>query len=284
MKKCISCGAEMVDEALFCPKCGAKCEANQQAEVPSEEKKAEEPSKEVTDNKVEVSEGEKKVNSKTVGMIACAVAVIVLLVIIIAFSKLFCSPKATVNRYFKAFEKGDVKTIMALTVPKDIAKDYFDEVYDESYSDVIDHLKPVYSAMWKDLKGVGKIDYTYTVKDVTSFADLSKSKRSNYSFDDLDEFKEIYEDRFEDYGFNADKISKLYLIKYSAKLKAGKEKIISVSDEVLVYKYKGKYYITNRFLDYRTVLRCLYSIDDDVEDFEDAVSDFNEWLGTNGFY
>ena len=212
-KFCNKCGASFDDDALFCPVCGAPVEAPVEAPVAEEaapEKRT--VSFEVPDVKAIAGKmGKDKIVK--IGIIAGA-ALTGLIVLIVALSLIFPSPKAVVKKYMRGMINGNAKAVVS-TMPPFMFEDKDDkEDAIEMYEEVLDYIE--------------MDDVKYEIKDV--------SKMSSSDKKDLKKALENYEDINDD--FDADKVKGFKVVE--VKVKDGDEK---KTVEFSLIKYKGRWYI-----------------------------------------
>lgn len=293
-KICNKCGAELEDGVLFCDKCGAKQEDNTS---PSEVT----PIQPAGDSQSSVSftdEVKGKFPVTTIIGVA-AVAVVAVIVVILICSLVSGGAKSTVKDYMKAFEKGNAKKCLNLTIPKSCQEDYIDEQYNIEVDEYIELQNEVYKAMWDGFKEEGKVKFDYEIKEVERFKKLDKLKDDvkdllGEKMKDVKDFRDLLEDNKYDEeleDFDVDKVKDVYAVELKYVLEVDGDKICKENSALaIVYKYEGKWYLLNPpIVDY-TVYSALtkdgkwdddkekyvYDMQDVVEDMDKAYEDLHE--------
>jgi len=273
MKKCPKCGVELPDEAAFCNNCGENL-AEKPEDANKEEVKEEPVVAPVSENN-QVLENAKEENKNTkIGIIAVigVAAVLALIIIIALVSSVSGGGKGAVKKYMSAFAKGDAKAMYGMQVPSKNIDTYYDEIYDCDFKEYVEAIQPVYDALWDGLKDEGKVKFSYEIKHCENVNKLDKlkSEAKAMGFKDLDDLKDAWEDAFDDYDMDSEKIKAAWVAEVKWELLVDKDKAAKGSDLVIVYKYGGKLYVLSG-MDYNSIK---YELDyDDYEDVLDDVSD-----------
>ena len=240
-----------------------------------------------------MSEGAKKI-IKWVCAGVGAIALVVILILV--FSS---SPKKTVKKYLKAFEKGNTKKMALCVLPKKSADTYTDKAYNMDAKEYYGYMDDASEALIKGLKSEKyKLKVDYEIKEVEKLGKLDKldkEVRNKYGLkDDLDDFKDNKTlskmlDKY--YDIDIDKVKAVAAVKVKIKVTLGKEKFYSDTVLFLTFKYKGKWYILGAEGDentqlfdeplpdgaYSNLASAISNYDDkDVRtDLKDVVKDFN---------
>lgn len=265
-KFCNKCGAELEDDVKFCDKCGFPQEATS-----SVSSAAESVSSTVSNTVSGAADAikSKGFNPAYIGIGAVGIVAIVLICLIVSlFSG---SPKSTVKAYMKAFEKGDVEKMLNVTIPKKIVDQYFDEhMKDVDKDDFIDVYTESYKALWDGLKDEGKVKVEYEIKKLENVKKLDKLKKELKDRDikDLEDVQDGLDKMFDDTDFDSDKVKKAYAAEVKTVITVDKKKEYSDTAVVLIFKYKGDWYLANAPVDITDVVSEL-----DSEDFEDVIKD-----------
>ena len=230
---CNNCGSNVPDGTAFCPNCGQKVEAGPAPAsngIPAADVYGANPT----------NPAAPAGNKNNIAVIAAAAVVVLLAVLVL--SKLFGgSAKGAVKDYIKAVEKSKGKDILELTIPKQIIKDYCEDVYDDSVKEAGKDISEELEDLWDEVKdNDGKITFT-----IGKCEDLDKLKKfeDESRFDDLDDFKDELEDIYDDYDkFDAGKVKKAYIYEIKMKMKMDGD-TDTEETYVYVYKYKGDWYI-----------------------------------------
>ncbi len=267
-KFCNKCGAELEDDVKFCDKCGAPQEA-----ASSASSAVESVSSSVSNTVSGAADAikSKGFNPAYIGIGAVGIVAIVLICLIVSlFSG---SPKSTVKAYMKAFEKGDVEKMLNVTIPKKIVDEYFEENYKDMKIDKDDYIEVYtdsYKALWDGLKDEGKVKVEYEIKKLENVDKADKLKKDLKAMDvkDLDDVKDGLDKLYDDTNFDSDKVKKAYAAEVKTVITVDKDKAYSESTIILIYKYKGDWYIANPPVDVSGVLS---ELDDD--DYKDVKKD-----------
>lgn len=298
-KSCVKCGAELEDNAKFCAKCGTSQEtANESTPSQDNSKNSDlsEKASEVTDKVGKAAKDASKKATETVGQltegmnknvligIVAAAAIVVLIIICTLLSG---GAKSTVKDYMKAFRKGNTKTLINLTIPKDAREDIIDQTYGMEVKEYIEEVDGIYDAMWKALKDEGKIKFDYEIKECEKLGKLKKLKKDvkdDYDIKNLDDFQDMMEKRFDslDVDLDADDIKSAYAVELKYILEVDGDKLCKENSEIVfVYKYKGSWYLAVAPLSYEGVY---YAASDEkgfkdvVEEIKDAKEDLDKAL------
>lgn len=284
MKKCPKCGVELPDEAAFCNNCGENLSAK--PEEAQTEEKAEAPVVAPVSENNQVLENAKEENKNTkIGILAVGgfAAVLVLIILIVIISSASGSPKSVIKAQMKAFEKGDVKTMIYGSMPSKAVDSYLDDELDMTSKEFIELTQPIYDAMWDGLKSEGKVKFSYEIKKVENLDKLDKLKddAKRLGYKDLDDFKDYVEDDFDDYDLDSDKISKAFFAEVKWEITVDGDKAVKKQTTfITIYKYKGKMYVYNGLPDFYEVYSNLDrdDYDDVIDDMKDAIEDLNDEL------
>ena len=247
-----------------------------------------------TTPKAPMSAEAKKKLFKWIGIGAGAVLVLIILIV-----ALHSSPKKTVKKYLKAFEKGNTKKMALCVLPKKSADTYTDKLYNMDAKEYYGYMDDASEALIKGLKSEKyKLKVDYEIKEVEKLGKLDKldkEVRNKYGLkDDLDDFKDNKTlskmlDKY--YDIDIDKVKGVAAVKVKIKVNLGKEKFYSDTVLFLTFKYKGKWYILGAEGDentqlfdeplpdgaYSNLASAISNYDDkDVRtDLKDVVKDFN---------
>ena len=239
MKKCPKCGQNLIDIAAFCNNCGLDL-AN-----PDEPQTAiEEPDLSSLENNATLQAAKEHIRNSRVGM--AAVAIFCLIVLLITIGLIGGNGyKGSLKKYMNAIQKGDVETMLYTSLPKDVVNsmiskttdgavsvDQFINLYNNSYSSALSALK----------NEQGSLKITYKISKAEKLGQLNTLALES-PFSSLIYFKEVMSINYAEYGFNANNISEAYAVSVSWKASAGKELITSNTEVIIIYKYKGKWYI-----------------------------------------
>ena len=266
---CKNCGSQFPDGEKFCPNCGTAVSAeevnnaaasgagvNPAASVPS-------------------FDAPGKKGNKIVPIV---IAVVAVLAVFIVLSLLFGNKeKKVIKNYFKALQKQDTKAMMECITPNmDEFSDVLEKAYDvdtEEYCDVMDSAA---KALWEGLEDEGKVKFEYEIKDIEKVGKLDKLKKDYHDIKDIDDFRDAFEDQFEEsYDIDVEDIKTVYIAKIKWTLNVDKKKVGSDTDIVAVYKYKSKWYITPDIMSTDDLAYVAMEKDDD---YEDAVEDYLDEL------
>ena len=243
---CNNCGNQLEEGTMFCQNCGTA--VNPEGEVQTENQEPQQewqaPQQEwqapQQENPVDKVRNLLQQNKGIVGIVG-VVAVVVILICLLAGGGGY---KKAINGYMKAFKACNVKKIVNLTVPKDIQKDYFDEEYDMTKKEYIEETKEDLEDEMEDFKDDdGKIKWEIKkAENIDKLKKLEDEVEDDWGIGDLDDFRERLEDRYDDYDFDADKVSKAYAVevKFTVEMDDEKERNTGI---VMVYKYKGSWYV-----------------------------------------
>lgn len=267
MKKCPKCGIELADDAMFCNECGTKFEAP----------KAEAPADAPANNSV-LSQAQETAKNNNIGVIAVA-AVAVIAVVVLLCVLLGGNPaKAPINKYMKAFQKGDAKTMAYLMLPKSSLDDFLDDVYDCDTDEFIDANTEAMNIMWDAFKDEGKIEFTYEIKNSENIKKLKKLKSDakKMGIKDLDDFQDLVDDMYDDYDIDADKIKDVYLAEVKWELKVDKDKIAKGTSYIFAFKYKGSWYLGGSLIDGSDIINSIMDDRDLRDDYEDMLEDISD--------
>ena len=318
---CKNCGTQFPDGQAFCPECGTAVQSvapvnevqqtvdntvNEAANVANEAAGAvneaaagayDAASGDYSYNttpKAPMSAEAKKKLFKWIGIGAGAVLVLIILIV-----ALHSSPKKTVKKYLKAFEKGNTKKMALCVLPKKSADTYTDKLYNMDAKEYYGYMDDASEALIKGLKSEKyKLKVDYEIKEVEKLGKLDKldkEVRNKYGLkDDLDDFKDnktLSKTLDKYYDIDIDKVKGVAAVKVKIKVNLGKEKFYSDTVLFLTFKYKGKWYIigaegdenTQLFDDplpdgaYSNLASAISNYDDkDVRtDLKDVVKDFN---------
>ena len=221
-KICKNCGASLEDDMKFCSNCGAKAPATEETSVqetvdaPVAEAA---PAKrtisfEVPDFKALVSNIDKPKAIKIGSIAAAAVASVI--VIIVAISLIFPSPKAVVKKALNAAIDGNAKTFISVVPP------FLFEDSDEK-KDAIDSLDDA-------LDDAELEDIEFEIKKVSKMSSSDKKSLK----EDLEEKEEYLDD------FDSDDVTDFKVVKVKIFDGDTKNPI-----DIDVIKYKGRWYILN---------------------------------------
>lgn len=245
---CGNCGTQFADGAPVCPNCGTPAGAQAQAAEGAA-----------------VGGFDVKKNLPIIIGAAAAVVVVLILFIVAAGG----GYKKAIKNYMNAFKAGNVQKMELTGMDKKVLNEYYDDYYDMTLAEYAKAEKPIYDAMWKGLKKEGKVKFNYEIKNAENIDKLDKLEDDVY-FDDLDDFIDAMDDAYDDYGFDADKISKCMVVEIKWTLEVGGKKEASDKSIAYVYKYKGKWYYAGG-PEYSSIY---YDLDDD--DFEDVIDDMDD--------
>lgn len=226
-KFCTKCGASVTDETKFCPACGTEIAAAEEvvaeaqaAETPVENAATEtaEPAKrtvsfEVPDVKAAISKLD-QAKVKKYGTIG-AIAVAAIVVVIVALSLIFPSPKAVVRKGINAVVQGNATKLASVMPPFLFDGDYMDK------EDWIDEME-------EELEDADMDDYEFEIKKITK---MSTSDKKN-----LKEVLKYLEDYLDD--FDAKDVTDYKTAKIRVDDGDDKETL-----EYSLIKYKGRWYL-----------------------------------------
>lgn len=246
---CSNCGTQYEDGQAFCPNCGTPADNPAPAASPLHENN--------------------DINQKLPVLIGACV--IVLLVLIVLIASLSGGYKKAVKKSFKYFEKGKSEKLLNLTIPKKVREDFIDDMYDTDIDEYAEVYDAAYKAFWDGLKEEGKVKFTYEIKEAENLDKLDKLK-DEFSKMDLDDFKDMMDEAYDDYDFDADKIKKAYGVEVKWKLEVDGDKAANDTEDIIVYKYKGDWYVMSP-LDLGDIIGEL-----DYDDYEDVIKDVNDEL------
>ena len=147
-------------------------------------------------------------------------------------------------------------------------------------SKMVNGQEKAYAAFLKALKKEqGKLKIDYEIKKIENLDKLDDLEDDVY-YDDADDFAEMLEDMYEDYGFNAKKVKKVFAVQVKYEVTAGKADICENKTVWYVYKYGGSWFVYTSF-DLDTIIsECRYNDDfsDAVDAYDDAYEKFVEDL------
>ena len=269
MKKCPKCGVSLVDDALFCNNCG------ENLTNPSTNDK-----ETVDDNFTNsvLEQAKKQTSASMVGKLTVAGAAVVLLLLILLISGIANGGyKGAIKRYINAVQKGNIGTMLSLSIPSKVIDSYIDEITDGSMTrkDLVKTYDNVYSDVLKALKKEqGSLKIKYEIKNAENLDKLDDLKEDTL-YEDTDDFADHMEDEFE--GFDADKVSKAYAVQVKYDVKAGKEEISDGKSIWIVYKYSGKWYIDTSFSFESIIYDCMYDdrFESTTEAYMNAISEID---------
>lgn len=246
---CKNCGSEFADGEAFCPNCGTASDNVQSQPA----------------NDAQPNAAAPKSNSTAAIIAVAAVAVIIVIALITLLSG---GAKKQVKKYFNAFGKFNTEKLLNMELPKDVMKESIedDDYFDIDYEDFVEIYAEAGDTLYEGLKDEGKVKFEYEIKKMEDLDDLDKLD-DDVIFDDLDELKDEFDDLYDDYDFDADKIKKAYAVEVKWTFTVDKDKVAKDTSICYVYKYKGDWYV----YDGPTFLNVLYQLDED--DFEDAMED-----------
>ncbi len=244
---CKNCGSEFADGEAFCPNCGTAAEGTQS---------------QAADNAQQ--EASKSGNYAPIIAIA-AVAVVVIIAIIVLMSG---AEKKAVKKYFNAFGKFKTEKLIDMEMPEKVQKESLEDndYFDIDYDDFVEISVKTGDIVYEGLKDEGKVKFEYEIKKMEDLEDLDKLE-DDVRFEDLDELKDYFDEYYDDYGFDADKIKKAYAAEVKWNFTVDKDKVAKDTSICYVYKYKGDWYV----LDGPSFTSVLYQLDED--DFEDLLED-----------
>ena len=297
---CQKCGSQFEDGTAFCPNCGAPVEGPQEV-ADAVEKKADDfgdKAKDVASNvantagdaanavygkvsnvsdavadKFNLDEKSRSVLPK----IICGVLVIGIILILVA---LFGGgAKSSLKKYYKAVGKFDAKTQFNMTFPKSIQKDAIDDAYDMSVKEYLKVVQNAYDELEDGLKEEGKVKFDYEIKKIEKLGKLDKIDEEDLpgEVEDLDDFRDLMDDSdfSEEYDLDAKKIKAAYGAEVKYSLTVDGDKVVKGTDNLIIYKYKGKWYVYSAIEtgDFVWDLAEEKDFKDAVEDFSDALED-----------
>lgn len=251
---CGNCGTQVNDNESICPYCGNSMfgETPEMNQVGSEKQ---------------------KISPKMVGILATAIAAMLVVVVVIVCVLFSGGYKGAVKKHMKALSKGNTEKMIALEMPKKVWEEVCDEAYDKKPEKVVSIFEKRDKAFWEALKEEGKVKFTYEIKKSESLDKLDKLEdevEDQYYVDDLDEFKDYLDDRYDDFGLDADKIKKAYAVEVTYRLEVDGDKAAHDTAVCIVYKYEGKWYISNGI----TIYDLVYELDDD--EYEDVIEEYEK--------
>ena len=292
---CQKCGSQVEDGQVVCPNCGTPVEGAAEVAdaVEKEANDLGDKAKDVANNvagaagdvankaydkvsgvsdavadKLNLDENTKSVLPK---IICGVIAVIVVILLISLFSG---GAKSELKKFYKSVDKFNAKTQFYMTVPKDCREDIVDDYYDTDVKEFLSVTQDAYDALEDGLKDVGKIDYSYEIKEIEKLGKLDKIDEDDLGgIEDLDDLKDYLEDSemADEYDFNPDKVKKGYAAEVKWTLEVDGDKAAKGTDTVIIFKYKGDWYVLFA-TDTDTIAENLYW--DGEEDYEDAVEDY----------
>ena len=256
---CGKCGAQVNDYESICPYCGN----SMFGEVP-----------EVS----QVGSEKKKVSSKMIGILAAVVAAVLIVVVVIVCVLLSGGYKGAVKKYMKAFKKANMETILAMELPEDVweeaCEDWWDGRTPKEFARILEKRD---KAFWEALEEEGKVKFTYEIKDAESFDDLDDledevEEKFYFGEDDidLDALRDYYDEAYDGYDFDGDKIKEAYVIEVDYTLEVDGDEAVDDTVIMIAYKYEGKWYIPYGLTTYSLV----YELDED--DYEDVIEEYEK--------
>lgn len=241
---CEQCGTQVEDDMLYCQNCGAALK--REAEQVSVEEEAK-PEKVAVPKSLNLKEWTTYLQSLSQkAMLAVAGGTLAALILVLVLFD--CGGyRGVVSSYFNAMKNAKAETIINLRYPEDIRKQYYEE-YEELYDmDKKECLKYMEKILKSRMKDVDKL--TWEIKTVENLNNLDKLEDEMEAIDveDLDDFRDRMEEMFEDYdNFDARCISEAYAVKVKVtKVVDGDKDRTTAMD--IIYKYKGKWYMTSGF-------------------------------------
>ncbi len=267
MKKCPKCNVELDDNAEFCANCGTNLNAVS-GPAPA-------PSAAPTGNETLAAAKETNKNTK-IGIIAVAAVAVVVLVLLIAIVLGGGGYKKALKTYMNAVIKGKYETMFNIITPASVREDVIDDRdYDLDYDEFMSGWSEIYKTTFEEMKkeGKGKPKLKFEIKQAEKLDDLDKLEdeiEDYYWIEDFDDFVDGMDDLYDDYDFDADKIKTAYAVEYKWEVDIKGEKVAKGTDIVIIYKYKGKWYMTDGI----TISNIVYELDSD--DFEDTIEAFND--------
>lgn len=253
---CGNCGSQYNDGDPFCPMCGTP---SGQVGGPA--------------NAPVAGAVEKKSNKALPIILGVVGAVVVVAIVAVLLTTVVGGGyKKAVKNYYTAFSKGDVKALTEATMPSDVAEEMIDDLYDMDLDEYYEYQQDIYDALWNGLEDEGKIKFSYEIKKAENVDKLDKMKKESKLNDvkDLDSFIDVMDDAYDDYGLDADKIKAAYYVESKWTLEVDGKKEANGAILQYVYKYNGKWYVTDG-ITYNDVTSDL-----DDDDFEDVIDDVNE--------
>lgn len=252
---CKNCGSEFADGEAFCPNCGTAAD-NAQSQP---------------GNDAQPQAAAPKSNSTAAIIAIAAVAVIVVIVLVALLSG---GEKKAVKKYFKAFGNFKTEKLMAMEMPEKVSKEAVEDndYFDFDYEDYVEVNVKVADIVYEGLKDEGKVKYEYEIKKMEDLDDLDKLE-DDVIYEDLDELKDYFDEYYDDYGFDADKIKKAYAAEVKWNFTVDKEKVAKGTSICYVYKYKGDWYVCNG-PSFASILSQL-----DEDDYEDLLEDAEDAYG-----
>lgn len=266
---CKNCGTQFGDGEKFCPNCGTAVSAEEVNNTPAEQNYGT-PSPAAPSFEAPASSGSKIVPI----VIAAVVAVLAIVVLCVFFGN---KQKKVIKKYFKALQKPDTAAMVECVAPnKDEFGDSLEKTYDvdlEEYCDVMDSAA---KALYDGFKDEGKFKFSYEIKDIEKIGKLDKLKKDYHDIKDMDDFKDEFEDSFDNlYDIDVDDIKTAYIAKIKWSFTIDGKKVGSDTFLCAVYKYKGKYYLTPDVIDVDSIAYAAMTKDDD---YEDAIEDYLDEL------
>lgn len=291
---CKNCGAQFEEGQAFCPNCGTKIEAaesvpvnestpvNEVQESVSSAAPESQPDPQTTpvasntpiNYKAPSFDAPAKKSSKLVPVLIAGVLAIAVLIILFGF--LTGGAKRTLKSYMKALKKGNSKKQIECIVPKDAREDYADDAYDLEEDELYEGLDEVYKNFWANLKDEGKVKFEYEIKDIEKLGKLDKLKkdaREKWDIKSIKDFQDEFEDYFDKtYDIDTDDIKKGYVAEIKWDVKVDKKKAAKGTNLVIIYKYKGSWYLFNA----PTMSSIVNDLDSD--DFKSVIKDYSKDL------
>ena len=211
-KKCVSCGAEIENEVVFCDKCGAKQES------PVSDSTA------ATANPVNEAEKKAGMAKSSIIAIAAVAAVAVVLIIVLCASLVSGGYEKPIKAAYTALNKEDAEKYIK-TLPEEITNAY-EDVSDEDIEDVVED-------SIENTRDYLEDDYGSDLKVKYSVVDTIKLTE-----DELDDYSRALEK-----GTDEDcEIKKGYKVALKVTIEGKKEKVQEF-DTCVVVKAFGKWVI-----------------------------------------
>ena len=180
-------------------------------------------------------------NKKIIVAIIAVVAVIVA-----AFMFLGGGPKRTAKNFMKAYVKADGKKIVKLIMPKEMQGALFANA--KKKENYIAKVEKDLDGLWEGFKS-SDVTYDWKIKKVENLNNLKKLKsqvKEEWDIENLSDYKELRKGSFAGAGIDIDKVKSVYAVEVEMSYKT-KEDSDTVTNIMLVYKYKGKWYVDYYF-------------------------------------
>lgn len=228
---CTKCGTQNAEDAMFCAKCGYALQEQVSAPVAKPRKKS------------------------PVKWIVLAVVVVILVVAAIIAVLVYDGIKSQeiIANYFEAYEDADAEKLMSYYMPEDVQEKYV-EGYLEHYEDTwgLYMEEEVYWAsqdrnLESQLSRIAGLEWeVIEAETIRRLNKLEKKIDEDYEVSDLDDFRDIMDDKYEDYGFDADKIYSAYAVEIKVKVEVDGETETKKYRDI-IYKYGGEWYLMRGF-------------------------------------